>query len=144
MFKPNRIILHCSATQDSGTVSWSAIRKYHVEVNKWSDIGYHFGIELIGDKYEILAGRMLNTQGAHCSGQNYDSIGICFVGSFDTQPPPREQLSLGLKLVSSLCDVFDLQKRHVFGHREFTSAKTCPGLAFNLNRFRNDLEVSNG
>lgn len=81
--KPTHIIMHDSLTEDGQTVSWGAIRKYHVEFNKWADIGYHFGIELIDDNYEILTGRMIGREGSHCPGFNRVGIGICIIGNFD-------------------------------------------------------------
>lgn len=144
MMIPNKIILHHSATKDSGTVSWNAIRRYHVKENKWTDIGYHYGIEFVMDpgdshgSYEILIGRMPNEVGAHASGQNSQSIGVCFVGNFDTEPPPKEQWEMGLKLVRWLLREFAISSASVFGHRDFAD-KTCPGLMFNVEKFRREL-----
>lgn len=161
---PDSIILHCSATQDGHTVSWSAIRRYHMSwkcegqaitaeaakemgqqgmpVQKpWNDIGYHFGIELIGNDYEILMGRMPTIAGAHCKdgGMNQRSLGICFVGDFEKTPPPQAQWDLGLTLVGALMNLCQIPVKRVFGHREFSPWKTCPGSRFDLERFRNEL-----
>jgi hypothetical protein len=137
-FRPTRIILHCSATKDSNTVSWQAIRRFH-EANGWSGIGYHAGIELINDRYEILIGRPWDRPGAHCSGENHDSLGVCFVGDFEQSAPPMEQWQAGVMFVRSLCWVFGIGHDKVFGHREFTNLKTCPGTKFNLDLFRSQL-----
>jgi N-acetylmuramoyl-L-alanine amidase len=141
---PKRIILHHSATADSGTVSWNAIRRYHVNECKWGDIGYHFGIEYIEDKgdiagsCEILIGRTLDQAGAHTAGQNSDSIGICFVGNFDILPPPLRQFEVGLKLVRWLCKQYNISKDSIFGHRQF-APKTCPGVFFDVEIFKEAL-----
>ncbi len=142
--RPKRIILHHSATEDSGTVSWNAIRRYHTDICGWSDIGYHFGIEHVADpgdpagSYEIIMGRTLNQIGGHTSGHNYDSIGICFVGNFDDQAVPEGQWKAGLKLVRWLCSHYGIVKSAVYGHRNFAN-KTCPGKLFDIEKFRREL-----
>jgi len=109
------IMLHHSLTKDGATVSWQAIRRYHVETLGWKDIGYHFGIELIGSPspppspargegvlggYEILVGRPLDMEGAHCAaqGMNQKALGICFVGNFDEGPVPAQQWEKGVPI----------------------------------------------
>jgi N-acetylmuramoyl-L-alanine amidase len=142
--KLDKIILHCSATKDSGTVSWQAIRRYHIQECAWRDIGYHFGIELVNDQYEVLMGRPLTEVGSHCQGHNSTSIGICFVGDFEQSPPPAAQWQAGLKLVTMLLNVFRLDSHAVFGHREFNRHKTCPGTCFDMEKFRKELMDTGG
>lgn len=137
--KVERIILHHSLTRDSGTVFTNAIRRYHVDVKGWDDIGYHYLIELVNDHYEIFVGRMLNTQGAHCRGMNAGSIGICLIGNFNDAGVPANQWDLALRLCRSLMDVFYLTPKDVYGDREFHLRKTCPGKNFNLYEFRRQL-----
>jgi hypothetical protein len=136
---PSSIILHHSLTKDDQVVSWGAIRRYHVETLGWSDVGYHFGIELVGNAYEVFVGRMLNEVGAHCKGRNTDSIGVCFVGNFDTSPPPREQWHLGVRLVRAMCDIFAIPNGQVFPHHRFASYKSCPGRKFDVAKFLSEL-----
>lgn len=141
MNRPTKIILHHSATKDSGTVSWNAIRRYHISQCKWEDIGYHFGIEFVEDKgdpkgsYEILVGRTLDKAGAHTTGQNHDSIGICFIGNFDDQLVPLFQWNAGLRLVRWLMRQFSISRANIYGHRYF-APKTCPGIGFDVELFK--------
>ena len=102
----------------------------------WRDIGYHVGVELINDHYEILIGRTWDLQGAHCSdgGMNSKSLGICFVGNFDKAPPPDEQWNLGLKITRFLMLNYHISAENVVGHRKY-STKTCPGTQFDIERF---------
>lgn len=133
------IILHHSLTKDTNTVSWGAIRNYHVNNCKWSDIGYHFGIEKMRGQTEIVMGRMPNVRGAHVKGHNTDSLGICFVGNFDVAPPPYELWLKGVRLVRYLVKVFGVKE--VKGHTEFNSRKSCPGKMFDLDKFRYEVGV---
>jgi len=125
-------------TKDSETVSWGAIRKYHIDMG-FKEIGYHYGVELLRDSHEILLGRMPDEVGAHTKGHNTDSIGICFVGNFDLIAPSKEAWQLGLKLVRFLYRTYNIGKESIFGHRNFNSHKTCPGLLFDVDRFEREL-----
>ena len=80
-----------------------------------------------------------NRTGAHCKGQNYVSLGLCFVGDFETMPPPHLQWERGLQVVRLWQDLFAIPTTEVYGHREFTTRKTCPGTMFDLAKFREDL-----
>ena len=137
---PRNIIIHHSLTKDGKTVSWNAIRKYHLSLG-WRDIGYHYGIELVDDHHEILVGRMMNESGAHCKQQNmnYRSLGICCIGNFDVDHVPKKQWQLCLKLVRSLVDVLQLPIDNIYGHNAFAHYKSCPGTNWSMDNFRREL-----
>ena len=130
MRQVNRIIIHCSATRPSTDIGADEIRKWHTDRppkgNGWGDIGYHGVIRRNG---ELESGRPMSVPGAHVSGRNADSIGICLVGGVaeDGRTPENnftpEQWA-GLERV-----IKDLVKRYpgatVHGHNEF-AAKACP------------------
>jgi len=138
---PEYIILHHSLTKDGATVSWAAIRRYHTQTLGWREIGYHFGVELVGSRYEILTGRLMTEVGAHCktSAMNHRSLGICLVGNFDLAPPDMDQWAVALALVRSLCAVFSIAPKNVLGHTELAPYKSCPGRFFDLTSFRRNL-----
>lgn len=136
---PTHIILHHSLTADGYTVSWGPIRRYHTQDLGWRDIGYHFGIERVGDYLEILCGRQPYDTGAHTKGMNGKAIGICFVGNFDKAPPPDGVWQKGLELCEWLCRAFTIPVCNVQGHREYADYKSCPGTQFDLVKFRSEL-----
>ncbi len=138
--KPKIVIIHHSATRDSGTVSWGAIRRYHTETLGWDAIGYSYGLELIGNHYEILVGRMMNEPGAHTKGHNHNSLGICFIGNYDKDEVPPEMWDLGIRFISSLCQIVNINPVHIYGHREFADYKSCPGKRFNTIMFRAQIQ----
>jgi len=138
-----KIIIHHSATKDSGTVSWNAIRRYHINECKWSDIGYHFGIEWVEDAlhlghFEILMGRSPDKDGAHTTGQNTEALGICLIGNFDIEPVPLGQWMRAIVLVKWLLKEYKLSTDCIYGHRDFSN-KSCPGKKFNLASFRREV-----
>ena len=137
---PKNIIVHHSLTKDSGTVSWDDIRRYHKSLG-WRTIGYHYGIELVGNDYEIFVGRMMNESGAHCKqqGMNYKSLGICCIGNFDEDHVPQKQWQTCLKLVRSLVDILQLSVDNIYGHNAFAYYKSCPGNNWSMDKFRREL-----
>jgi len=133
---PREIILHHSLTADSKTVSWSSIRRYHIETLGWNDIGYQWGIELVNEHYEIIMGRTCLENGAHTIGHNDTGIGICFVGNFDNTEVPPGQWQSGIRLVRWLMTTYHIRAADIRGHRDFAPYKTCPGAKFDINLFR--------
>jgi N-acetylmuramoyl-L-alanine amidase len=139
LIKPQFIFIHHSLTRDSGTVSWNAIRSYHVDHLHWRDIGYHYGIEEINGRAEILVGRFEGETGAHTKGYNRDSIGICLVGNYDVEDVTIEKWGLTLQLVKNICLRYEIPVKNVLAHREVTPHKSCPGNLFDMGEFRDDL-----
>lgn len=151
--KPEYIVIHHSLTEDGKTVNWQAIREYHINTQKWLDVGYHYGIELVNERYEILKGRMDNIAGAHCLGFNDCSIGICCIGNFDETEPSPEMMGLLVKLVKSLMAIYNIPVDKVIGHwqsyelRGRKIEKTCPGnklSIWSLRKALNEYNESNG
>jgi N-acetylmuramoyl-L-alanine amidase len=120
-----KVIVHCAATPEGRDVATEEIKRWHTEERGWSDIGYHWVIELDGSTNE---GRSEDINGAHCRGHNSDSIGICYVGGSDSEGNPKDTRTEGQRdaLVTLIKEILD---RHpdaeVFGHRDF-STKACP------------------
>lgn len=135
---PNKIIVHHSLTKDSNTVSWPVIRNYHKR-SGYVDIGYHFGVENLRGATEILIGRMPHEVGAHCRGNNYNSLGVLCVGNFDNEAPSKAKWNALKKLISYLMKCFQIEM--IYGHGELDARKTCPGKMFDMDRLRLELGV---
>jgi len=142
LLRATRIVLHCSDTEDGPSNSWPAIRRYHMQVNGWSDIGYNYGLELIAETYVLQPGRPPWVNGAHCraAGRNSDSLGLCVVGKFDVNPPPPRLVTLTASVLAFLCFAHGIKPEMVSGHREWEKAKTCPGAQWDLDRLRKSVD----
>jgi N-acetylmuramoyl-L-alanine amidase len=126
--KINRIVIHCAATKECQDVKTETVRQWHLDKG-WSDIGYHYVIELDGS-YGI--GRDENTVGAHVKGINTNSIGICYIGGVDKEMNPLDTRTLEQKesleiLIKHL--MLKYPDAELCGHNEFSS-KACP--SFNV------------
>lgn len=119
------IIVHCSATAEGKDFDAADIERWH-KANGWSGCGYHYVIKLDGT---IEFGRSISKQGAHCSGHNANSIGICYIGGCaadgktpkDTRTEKQKEALEWLLVV--LRATFPMAK--VIGHNE-VAKKACP------------------
>lgn len=125
MRKIDKIILHCAATPEGKDFTVADIDRWH-RARKFNGIGYHFVIYRDGS---VHPGRSLSVAGAHCTGQNANSIGVCYIGgcAVDGKTPkdtrtPAQRTALA-KLVKDLLKQYPGATVH--GHNEF-AAKACP------------------
>lgn len=96
----------------------------------WNGIGYNYFITFDG---EIQEGRGRN-QGAHCSGRNDDTLGVCFQGNFETQTMTDAQVKAGAQLIAKLLRDEGLSITDVIGHKDVPGSSTaCPGRNFRMN-----------
>lgn len=133
--KPTGIVVHHSLTKDGRCEDWSAIDRYHREVNGWDMIGYHGGVERINGVVTTLTGRPINKEGGHTKGHN-DMLGLCIVGNYDLGPPDMELLTAGANMVRAWLYMFlHLTVNDVFEHHTFAKYKSCPGKQFPWSDF---------
>ena len=116
----NLIIIHCSDSDIPAHDNIETIRKWHVDENKWSDIGYHFFIDKRGG---VHPGRPEDVAGSHTKGHNSRSIGICLSGKKRFTPEQFKSLEL---LCLKLTQKYNLDKKDILGHRDLNPGKTCP------------------
>jgi hypothetical protein len=126
MNNPDKIIIHHSATKD-GLVfkDWTAIRNYHINTNGWLDIGYHYGVESVDNQYQLMFGRPVSMEGAHCLGQNETSIGVCMVGDFTNEPPTDAQYQTLVYLIKDIIYPM-VGELPIYRHDDFYPT-SCPG-----------------
>lgn len=119
------IIVHCAATPEGKDYTVAQIRKWHLN-RGFKDIGYHYVIYRDGS---IHGGRPVEQAGAHCTGHNACSIGVCYVGGLasDGKTPKDTRTEAQKRSLGNL--IARLHKLHpgatLHGHREF-AAKACP------------------
>lgn len=73
------IVIHCSATKEGKDFGAEDIDRWHRD-RGFNGIGYHFVVRLDGT---IETGRLLSLAGAHTTGHNQNTIGICYIGGLD-------------------------------------------------------------
>ena len=125
MRKITKIIVHCSATAEGRDYTVGDIDRWHRQ-RGWKGIGYHYVVYRDGS---VHTGRPVEQIGAHCTGHNANSIGICYIGGCaadgktpkDTRTPAQRE---------ALRDLVELLKTEhpnatIHGHREFAN-KACP------------------
>jgi len=116
-----KIIIHAADTTASMDIGADEIRRWHVEDNGWSDIGYHYVIRRDGT---VEPGRPEHQPGAHVRGHNKDSIGICLVGGKPRFNFAYVQMDALMDLVTALKEAHPNATVH--GHRDFDQGKRCP------------------
>ena len=126
MRKITELVLHCSATREGQHVTVADIDRWHRD-RGFKKIGYHYVIYLDGS---IHAGRDLEEVGAHVTGHNAATIGICYIGGLDAAGNPRdtrtpEQKAAIVYLLESLREKFPTAR--ICGHRDFSPDKNGNG-----------------
>lgn len=119
------IIVHCSATAEGKDFTVAQIRQWHLQ-RGFTDIGYHYVIYRDGS---VHVGRPEEVSGAHCTGHNTISIGVCYIGgcASDGKTPKDTrtdaQKAALVKLLKELKVKYPNATIH--SHKEFAN-KACP------------------
>ena len=119
------IIVHCSATPEGKDFTVSDIKRWHLQ-RGFSDIGYHWVVYRDGT---IVSGRPESIAGAHCTGHNSISIGVCYIGgcASDGKTPKDTRTSAQKESLTKILKALKSRypKASIHGHREFAN-KACP------------------
>ena len=141
------IIVHCTATPPNFMADATPaqrvdeVRRWHVEDNAWSAVGYHFLVDRGG---QLLNGRPISKAGAHVKGHNSDTIGVSLFGgkggtkdqAFEDNFTPKQGETLR-KLIDRLQSEYGPGLK-VSGHQEYAN-KACP--CFDVRRWLNNRPV---
>lgn len=73
------IVVHCSATRVTSDYSPDMLERDH-RARGFNSAGYHFYIRKSGQRVAL---RPLTLAGAHVTGFNRDSVGVCYEGGCD-------------------------------------------------------------
>ena len=143
----NEIFVHCTATRPEWwadrrpSEKVAEVRRWHTQDRGWSDVGYHYLIDLDGT---VVEGRPIEKAGAHVKGHNANSVGISLFGGhgsdqydkFEDNFTPAQDRALR-KLIAQLRMEYPSITK-VRGHNE-VSPKMCPG--FQVNKWLNSAET---
>ena len=118
------LIVHCSAVRPRQRSSALDIDGWHKAMG-WKSIGYHYVVRRDGT---IEKGRSVDEVGAHCTGHNKYSIGICYEGGLDedgrsADTRTAEQKRTMRQLLADLKK--DFPQAIIVGHNVFSN-KDCP------------------
>jgi N-acetyl-anhydromuramyl-L-alanine amidase AmpD len=121
------LVVHCSATRYDRNLSIEALRRCHL-ARGFASIGYHFYITRDG---EVHICRPVHQIGAHATGWNDRSIGICYEGGLNERGQPADTRTYAQKC--SLLDLLrqlktDYPQAEILGHYQLSSSihKACP------------------
>lgn len=124
--KPNKIITHHALSTKHHTAAdvsrwhrdrWNGYRPSR-RGGKTRFAGYHVVIEWDGT---IIHCRDFDEEGIHCKGQNFSSIGVCFMGNFDNHFPSKAQIESWKFWYAE-----EGQNLPVYPHRKYAT-KSCHG-----------------
>uniref|UniRef100_A0A1A9W385 Peptidoglycan recognition protein family domain-containing protein n=1 Tax=Glossina brevipalpis TaxID=37001 RepID=A0A1A9W385_9MUSC len=114
-------------TLDACKYRVNVIQNLHMDSMDFDDIGYNF---LLGSDGRIYEGRGWDLQGAHTKGYNENSLGIAFIGTFNTSKPNDAQLRAFSFLIEEAVRLKKLVANYkLYGARQFAPTES-PGSAF--------------
>ena len=140
------LIIHHSAAHNVSSDFAAVVRTYwdwHVNGNGWDDIGYNWLVDPNGVLYKGRAWKtetQENVLGAHNSGKNSGTAGICFIGNYVSSIPSDEGLNMISRISAFLADKYEIDpvgtsyhaaidavNDNITGHGQSGGGTACPG-----------------
>ncbi len=134
-----KLVVHCSASKVNQKVDLAEITRWHI-TRGFLKIGYHYVIYRDGSVHK---GREDTEVGAHASGYNKGSLGICLVGGLNDEGKAEnnftdDQFVSLAELLTKL--LVKHPKAEILGHRDLPKvAKDCP--CFSVKQWWHDTVV---
>ncbi len=116
---------------------------YHVNGHGWADIGYNWLVDPNGVLYKGRAWKSPteeNVKGAHNSGKNSNTAGICLIGNYVSNIPEQAGLDKLASISAFLCDKYEIDplaksyheaigknNDNITGHGLSGGGTSCPG-----------------
>ena len=120
MRKINLIVVHCSATPEGKDFTVNDIDRWH-RARGFKKIGYHYVVYRDGT---VHPGRAENEVGAHVSGYNNNSIGICYIGGLTADGKKAKDTRTTAQKRGLLNLLIKLRKKYpdakIVGHRDLS------------------------
>jgi len=135
--KPAKIITHHAVSKpghdhlDVGQWHydrWNGYRPSRIRKDIARYAGYHYIILEDGTTEQC---RAHDEEGIHCRGQNFNSIGVCFMGNFNRSYPTEAQKRAFIELYNSIGGNLP-----VYPHRKYAT-KDCHGSLLSDDYFAN-------
>lgn len=120
-------ILHHTACSNA---SPEDIHRWHLSQG-WVGAGYNLYVRKDGTIYEL---RPIDCIGAHASGYNSVSVGVCFEGNFEEEEMTAAQVESGKQVINYLKNKYP--GISFKGHRDVNSTD-CPGKNFKFDEIVN-------
>lgn len=148
------LIIHHSAGSTTSNDFAAVVRSYwdyHVNSNGWDDIGYNWLVDPNGVLYKGRAWKSENEEnviGAHNSGKNSNTTGICFIGNYVSNIPSDLGLNKISQISAFLCEKYGIDplghsyhaaigrdNDNIDGHGQSGGGTACPGTQL-INRLQ--------
>ncbi|HZN20016.1 MAG TPA: peptidoglycan recognition family protein [Micromonosporaceae bacterium] len=153
--RPTKIVVHYTAGSNSNDLSLAHafqvarnIQQAHF-ARGFIDSGQQFTISRGGhimtgrhhSKTELVQGAD-HVLGAHCTGQNEESVGIENEGTYTSVQILDGHYNKLVKMCAYICQQYGIAPGRIFGHRDFVATE-CPGdrLYARLPRLRDDVRA---
>lgn len=133
MNRPTKIITHTAQSSKKHThfdvgrwhrQRWGGYRPSRIRNDVARYAGYHIIINWDGT---IEQCRAFDEEGIHCKGQNFTSIGVCFMGNNDQHLPSPEQIQSWRQVFANIQFKYPhITPNQIYPHRVYAN-KTCHG-----------------